>query len=84
MKKNSLYRFLFSLAVFLLPFTIQAQTNADNLFLQGQNLQKTMTVASQNAAIKKFQAAKVLYTTASKKSMCDNQIAACNTNIRNS
>ena len=83
MKKNSLYRFLFSLAVFLLPFTIQAQTNADNLFLQGQNLQKTMTVASQNAAIKKFQAAKVLYTTASKKSMCDNQIAACNTNIRN-
>lgn len=83
MKKNSLYRFLLSLSVLLLPFTIKAQTNADNLFLQGQKLQKTMTVASQNAAIKKFQAAKVLYTTASKKSMCDNQISACNTNISN-
>lgn len=60
-----------------------AQTSTgDKLFLEGQNLQKTLTVVSQNAAIKKFQAAKAVYTAADKKKMCDNQIAICNSNIR--
>lgn len=58
-----------------------AQSNGDKLFMEGQNLQKTMTVASQNAAIKKFQAAKVVYTTSDKKKMCDNQISICKSNI---
>ena len=60
-----------------------AQTSrGDKLFLEGQNLQKTMTVASQNAAIKKFQQAKVAYTAQDKKSMCDNQVDICRSNIR--
>lgn len=59
----------------------QASTG-DKLFLEGQTLQKTLTLASQNSAIKKFQAAKAVYTTADKKKMCDNQIAICNSNIK--
>lgn len=62
---------------------LNAQTsNADKLFLQGQQLQKTMTVASQNAAIKKFMAAKTFYTVATNKTMCDNQITICKNNIK--
>lgn len=57
-------------------------SRGDKLFLEGQNLQKTMTVASQNAAIKKFQQAKVAYTAQDKKSMCDNQIDICHANIK--
>ncbi len=58
-----------------------AQSSGDKLFLEGQNLQKVLTVGSQNAAIKKFTAAKVVYMTADKKKMCDNQIAVCRSNI---
>ena len=58
-----------------------AQTNGDKLFLEGQTLQKEKNIASQNQAIKKFKAAKVIYTTPEKKKMCDNQIAICNSNI---
>lgn len=59
-----------------------AQSSGDKLFLEGQNLQKVLMVGSQNAAIKKFTAAKVVYMTADKKKMCDNQIAVCRSNIR--
>lgn len=77
--------FLSSLFACLLLCTtsLMAQSSrGDKLFLEGQNLQKTMTIASQNSAIKKFQQAKVAYTTAEKKSMCDNQISICNENIK--
>ena len=57
-------------------------SRGDKLFLEGQTLQKTMTVASQNKAITKFQQAKVAYTSQDKKSMCDNQIESCRANIR--
>lgn len=60
---------------------VVAQTEADNLYLQGQKLQQTMTIAKQREAIKKFEAAKVIYTSSSKKAMCDNQIAQCKKNI---
>jgi len=60
---------------------VMAQSNGDKLFMEGQSLQRTQTIASQNAAIKKFQAAKVVYSTADKKQMCENQIAICNSNI---
>ena len=33
---------------------VGAQSSGDKLFLEGQNLQKVLTVGSQNAAIKKF------------------------------
>lgn len=58
-----------------------AQSNGDKLFLEGQELQAVQTVSSQQAAIKKFQAAKIAYTTTEKKTMCDNQITICNNNI---
>lgn len=59
----------------------KAQSNGDKLFMEGQTLQQTQTIAAQNQAIKKFKSAKVVYTTKEKKTMCDNQIAICNKNI---
>ncbi len=58
-----------------------AQSNGDKLFMEGQVLQRRQTIVSQHQAIKKFEAAKVVYTSADKKRMCDNQIAICNNNI---
>ncbi len=69
-------------AICCFPATSWGQSNGDKLFMEGQNLQKVMTVASQNAAIKKFRAAKIVYTNASNKTMCDNQIAICNNNLK--
>jgi len=59
-----------------------AQSNADKLFMEGQELMKTMTIDKQQQAIKKFTAAKIAYTPAEKKQMCDNQIDICNKNIQ--
>lgn len=64
------------------PASIMAQSNGDKLFLEGQQLQKVQTITSQNAAIKKFRAAKIVYTATENKTMCDNQIVICNNNIR--
>lgn len=63
--------------------TVIAQSNGDKLFLEGQRYQRTMTVASQNTAISKFAAAKIVYTSSDKKTMCDNQISICRSNIKN-
>ena len=73
--------FVFLLAL-TLSLTVNAQSSGDKLFIEGQQLQKVMTVDSQNKAINKFKAAKVVYTSADKKTMCDNQIAICNSNLR--
>ena len=75
--------FKYALTALLMLFTIctKAQTNGDKLFMQGQTLQRTQTVAAQNQAIKKFRAAKIVYATSEKKKMCDNQISICNSNI---
>lgn len=81
MKTNSILRFILSMLMMVFTIGASAQTNGDKLFMQGQNLQKTQTVAAQNQAIKKFRAAKIVYTTADKKKMCDNQISICNNNI---
>lgn len=82
--KNKIYMLLRK-ALFLITFimaqTLCAQSNGDKLFLEGQTLQQTKTIAAQNKAIKKFQAAKIVYTSPEKKKMCDNQIAICNSNI---
>lgn len=64
-----------------IPAVCSAQSNGDKLFMEGQKYQQTQTVAAQNQAIKKFKAAKVVYTTSDKKTMCDNQIKICNSNI---
>ena len=75
-------KFLVFLFALTLSLMVNAQAAGDKLFIEGQQLQKVMTVASQNQAIKKFQAAKVVYTSADKKTMCDNQIAICNNNLK--
>ena len=60
-----------------------AQTSrGDQLYAEGLNLQKTLTVASQKSAIQKFQSAKIAYTTSEKKALCDTQIGVCNKNIK--
>lgn len=85
MKVMSLVKFCRMLVFVLMlcvPAGMVAQSNGDKLFMEGQQLQQVQTIASQNAAIKKFRAAKVVYTTAGKKKICDNQIAICNNNIR--
>lgn len=85
MKIMSLVKFCRMVAFVLmlcLPAGMAAQSNGDKLFMEGQQLQQLQTVSSQNAAIKKFRAAKVVYTTAEKKKICDNQIAICYNNIR--
>jgi len=72
------------LCTLMLCFTVSAtaQSNADKLFMEGQNLMKTMTVDKQQQAINKFKAAKIAYTPTEKKQMCDNQIDICNKNIQ--
>ena len=72
---------LFTFLLLLSVSSVGYAQSGDKLFMEGQKLQQNMTVPSQNAAIKKFQAAKIVYTTADKKKMCDNQIAICNKNI---
>lgn len=72
---------LTTLLMLCATFNALAQSSGDKLFMEGQKLQQTQTVAAQNQAIKKFQSAKVVYTTTDKKKMCDNQIAICNNNI---
>lgn len=57
-----------------------AQEQADKLYLQGQKLQQTMTLSSQDQAIAKFKSAKAIYKVEAKKTMCDNQIATCQSN----
>lgn len=79
-KSTMIFRMLFVLLLSCLTYESYAQSG-DKLFMEGQQMQQNMTIASQNAAIKKFQAAKVVYTTADKKKMCDNQITICNRNI---
>ncbi len=81
MRVTRIIRMACVLTAFLCSVVASAQTNGDKLFLEGQKLQKKMTVAAQTSAIKKFKAAKVVYTTASKKTMCDNQIEICNKNL---
>lgn len=82
-KKNKiqLLRHTYVIIMLMIAMVGYAQSNGDKLFMEGQALQQKQTIASQNQAIKKFEAAKVVYTSADKKRMCDNQIAICNNNI---
>lgn len=80
-KKMITLRSFWVMLTLILAVNVSAQSNGDKLFMEGQTLQQTQTIAAQNQAIKKFQAAKIVYTTAEKKQMCDNQISICNSNI---
>lgn len=72
-----------AISIFMLMIAIicSAQSNGDKLFMEGQALQRKQTISAQVQAIRKFEAAKVVYTAAAKKKMCDNQIIICNNNI---
>lgn len=75
-------RFLLTVLISVLSLQVNAQTAGDRLFAQGQKLQLKQTVSSQKQAIAKFSAAKKAYDSATKKAMCDNQIAICRSNIK--
>lgn len=78
---NKIKWFVLMIMVFT-SATAFGQSNAEKLFSEGQKLQQTQTIASQKAAIKKFQSAKVVYTSKDKKQICDNQISICNNTIK--
>ena len=59
-----------------------AQKDADQEYNKGIELQKTKTISNQNKAIKRFEAAKVLYTTDANKKKCDSQIEKCRKTIK--
>lgn len=65
-----------------LSVSLHAQTAGDKLFAEGKQLQNKMTIASQEAAIKKFTAAKIVYDAAAKKGSCDKHISQCKQNIK--
>ena len=79
---NRILKLFLFLSVLAVTMKVQAQTAGDKLFSQGQQLQMTQTVKSQNLAIKKFEAAKRAYDSVTKKTMCNNQIAICKNNIK--
>lgn len=81
MRFSTFSQIIFTVLMAFLSSPVVAQSNGDNLFMEGQKLQQSMSIASQNQAIKKFKAARVVYTTKEKKKMCDNQISICNNNI---
>lgn len=78
---NRILKLFLFLSVLAVTVKVQAQTAGDKLFSQGQQLQMTQTVNSQNQAIAKFTAAKKAYDSSEKKAMCDNQIKICKNNI---
>lgn len=78
---NRILKLFLFLSVLAVTGKVQAQTAGDKLFSQGQQLQMTQTVNSQNQAIAKFTAAKKAYDSSEKKAMCDNQIKICKNNI---
>ena len=57
--------------------SINGSSDSGTLFQEGKMLQQKRTIAKQQAAIKKFQAAKLMYTTEQEKSKCDIEIAVC-------
>lgn len=83
-KRNIVLCRIVSIIVMLTAFhvNVKAQTAADRLYLEGIKLAQVMTIKSQNAAIDKFKGAKVIYTKASKKKSCDEEISKCRMRIR--
>lgn len=83
-KRNIVLCRIVSVIVMLTAFhvNVKAQAAADQLYLEGRKLAQVMTVKSQKAAIGKFKGAKVIYTKASKKKLCDKEISICKETIR--
>lgn len=58
------------------------RSSGDNLYREGQEYQKKMTIKSQQTAIEKFTAAKKLYDNTDNKQKCDDAIEVSKTIIR--
>lgn len=71
------------IAIFFSTTLMFAQSSGDKLYNQGLQLQKTMTIQSQNQAISKFNSAKKLYDSKAKKDQCDHAISVSRNIIAN-
>ncbi len=71
-----------SIIILILTATIGYSQNCDKYFQDGIAKQKTMTIQSQNAAIKAFEKAKMCYDSPKDKKKCDQQIWQCQQNIK--
>lgn len=78
MKKNS----LLLLAVFCASLNAFAQSGCDSYYEKATRLQQTLSIQSQNQAIKQFEKAMDCYDSESMKERCKNQIATCRNTIR--
>lgn len=81
---NKILKLFLFLSVLAVTVTVQAQTKTtagDKLFSEGQTLQMTQTLDSQNKAKNRFRDAKKAYDSREKKAMCDKQIKICDKNI---
>ncbi|MBR1800930.1 MAG: BACON domain-containing protein [Bacteroidaceae bacterium] len=77
------HRFLTVLLMLTFVVNVSAQmSRADGLFADGIQLRQTFTVASQEAAIQKFKQAKIAYSSADRKTACDEQLEKCRSNIK--
>ncbi|MBO5232784.1 MAG: BACON domain-containing protein [Prevotella sp.] len=81
-KRNIVLCRIVSIIVMLTVFHVNVKAQADQLYLEGKKLAQVMTVKSQNAAIGKFEGAKVIYMRANKKKLCDKEISICRENIK--
>ncbi len=80
--RNSIQRYFVAITLMFFTLSVLAQSNGDQLFLQGQQYQQEKTISSQEKAIKAFKAAKIIYTNQASKQMCDNQISLCQKTIK--
>ena len=74
---NISLRTFFCILIMVIAVRASAQSTGDKLFNEGLKLQQEGTSVSLNAAIKKFSAAKAVYTVAEKKKKCDVQVSKC-------
>ncbi|MGM9869142.1 MAG: formylglycine-generating enzyme family protein [Sodaliphilus sp.] len=79
---NTALKSFLIISMLIIALSAQAQSAADRLYMQGQQLQLTRTVSAQKQAIAKFSAAKKAYDSKAKKAMCDHQIQICHQNIK--
>ena len=79
---NTVLKSFVIISMLCIALSAQAQSAADKLYTQGQQLQLTRTVSAQKQAIAKFSAAKKAYDSKEKKAMCDRQIQICHKNIK--
>ena len=74
---NRILRIIITALLMVVAVSVSAQSTGDRLFNEGLKLQQQGSSVSLKEAVKKFTAAKAVYTIAEKKKKCDNQISKC-------